>query len=629
MNSDLHIQCNKYLQNLTARHSAILETDTAAELAFFQEAAANFGKLIEYISIVKEMEDEMANRVAKLKQLGVDIGIPPIVQQPGLGFLFNEPDTPDEPVEAATGEPVPPQDSQQADPTPEPATNPEPEPEPQPEPEPEPPAKKNDATPTYTDVQYKLMGAKPGNWTRRKRIKINEHPEIHPDDISQLGVISEKYWTWDEVEYLNDKGRSMTKDELVKAFPEHTEFEILQQAMRLNIPLSCRSNASNEIELYLPVYMRSPETGRRIRIFRAFNNMTLTELSKKALIEFKYLSEIESCKRSLTTETAIKLCKALGVTRQSLTEEPIGDILPFEQSMTVGQRLRIARIRSGWDLSELNSRCKVPMERLKKYEDGTEMCPHDTLVMIAGIMRLPLWVLTTADPYNIPKDGSDESNDPERASRPPRTGMPSLSTGELIAQERIRKGWSQRELAKKAGISTSYISSIEDQRNIPSEDVLGRIAQALSVKPSDIRGNALRQPKSYFQNRTTQRRSERDDAANAANNAAPVMPATPTAPAPTPTNTSTGTTPAPAPGLRPSTDFSGVVKAYLKENRLTQQKLADKAGVPVEHVRGMVAVGRTYSQDEDCRKVSLVIGINLDDFGILYDKFPECKTPQE
>ena len=82
MNSDLHIQCNKYLQNLTARHSAILETDTAAELAFFQEAATNFGKLIEYISIVKEMEDEMANRVAKLKQLGVDIGIPPIVQQP-------------------------------------------------------------------------------------------------------------------------------------------------------------------------------------------------------------------------------------------------------------------------------------------------------------------------------------------------------------------------------------------------------------------------------------------------------------------------------------------------------------------------------------------------------------------
>jgi transcriptional regulator with XRE-family HTH domain len=51
---------------------------------------------------------------------------------------------------------------------------------------------------------------------------------------------------------------------------------------------------------------------------------------------------------------------------------------------------------------------------------------------------------------------------------------------------RLARGLTQPLLAEKAGIEQSYLSKLENGPSRPSEDVLGRLAQALEVKPEAL-----------------------------------------------------------------------------------------------------------------------------------------------
>lgn len=53
--------------------------------------------------------------------------------------------------------------------------------------------------------------------------------------------------------------------------------------------------------------------------------------------------------------------------------------------------------------------------------------------------------------------------------------------GEVIRDARIAAGGSLREFARSLGITPSYQSDIENDRRIPSEDVLKKIAGLLSL----------------------------------------------------------------------------------------------------------------------------------------------------
>lgn len=60
-----------------------------------------------------------------------------------------------------------------------------------------------------------------------------------------------------------------------------------------------------------------------------------------------------------------------------------------------------------------------------------------------------------------------------------------------ILRKKIRKyrqeaGLTQEELADKAGISRAYMGYIEQGRNVPSLEVLEKIARMLKVKPSEL-----------------------------------------------------------------------------------------------------------------------------------------------
>ena len=55
------------------------------------------------------------------------------------------------------------------------------------------------------------------------------------------------------------------------------------------------------------------------------------------------------------------------------------------------------------------------------------------------------------------------------------------SLGDLIREARTPKG-SLRDFAKKLDITPSYLSDIENDRRIPAEEVLRRIAELLELK---------------------------------------------------------------------------------------------------------------------------------------------------
>jgi transcriptional regulator with XRE-family HTH domain len=58
---------------------------------------------------------------------------------------------------------------------------------------------------------------------------------------------------------------------------------------------------------------------------------------------------------------------------------------------------------------------------------------------------------------------------------------PDQTLGETIQQARIAAGPSLRETAKALGITPSYLSDIENDRRVPSEEVLRTIADRLRL----------------------------------------------------------------------------------------------------------------------------------------------------
>ena len=60
------------------------------------------------------------------------------------------------------------------------------------------------------------------------------------------------------------------------------------------------------------------------------------------------------------------------------------------------------------------------------------------------------------------------------------------ATGRAIKNARIRKGLTQAELAKKLGMSPSYIGQYESGNRNPKPETLMRIADALDVSPASL-----------------------------------------------------------------------------------------------------------------------------------------------
>jgi transcriptional regulator with XRE-family HTH domain len=66
------------------------------------------------------------------------------------------------------------------------------------------------------------------------------------------------------------------------------------------------------------------------------------------------------------------------------------------------------------------------------------------------------------------------------------------SLGETIRQRRISQDITLRELARRLDLTPSYLSDIENDRRVPAEDVLARIAGLLDLSFDELMGLAGR-----------------------------------------------------------------------------------------------------------------------------------------
>lgn len=68
----------------------------------------------------------------------------------------------------------------------------------------------------------------------------------------------------------------------------------------------------------------------------------------------------------------------------------------------------------------------------------------------------------------------------KRGGYPARQTMAAVISREIVTR-RIRAGWTQRELAKRAGLSAEQISRIESGKHRPTTESLTRIEEALKA----------------------------------------------------------------------------------------------------------------------------------------------------
>src|SRR5579859_2716572 len=64
--------------------------------------------------------------------------------------------------------------------------------------------------------------------------------------------------------------------------------------------------------------------------------------------------------------------------------------------------------------------------------------------------------------------------------------MTHRNLGDLLRDARVAADLSLRDLAKKLGITPSYISDIENNRRVPSEDVLRQLAETFDLKFDEL-----------------------------------------------------------------------------------------------------------------------------------------------
>lgn len=64
--------------------------------------------------------------------------------------------------------------------------------------------------------------------------------------------------------------------------------------------------------------------------------------------------------------------------------------------------------------------------------------------------------------------------------------------GEVIHDARVKQDLSLRDVTKKIDITPSYLSDIENNRRIPSEEVLGELAKHLQLDYDDLMARAGR-----------------------------------------------------------------------------------------------------------------------------------------
>jgi transcriptional regulator with XRE-family HTH domain len=190
--------------------------------------------------------------------------------------------------------------------------------------------------------------------------------------------------------------------------------------------------------------------GSKIRELREERGYSLAELAKKAGISLSYLSEIERHTKKPSLKTIEKLANTLNISKSMLLIEENTDA-----AITFGQKLRIARKNKGWLLDDFSKKTGLSISYLSELERGNVMPAIDTVRKLAKVLNVPVSSLLEN----------------------------SVSIGYKLKKVREEQGFTQVELAEKAGISAGLIGQIENNKVQPSLQTIEKISLVLSLSP--------------------------------------------------------------------------------------------------------------------------------------------------
>ena len=168
-------------------------------------------------------------------------------------------------------------------------------------------------------------------------------------------------------------------------------------------------------------------------------------------------------------------------------------------ALTFTRRLRRCRKDRGWTQEELGERLGVSGLRISDYERGARTPTQLELAALANALGVPVPELVPKErPPGEEPEAVQEAEPPPEISAPPPAVGPSANghadvsgrraslaqvpeLGRRIRRFRQSRGWSQEDLGARLGVGQKQISAYERQVNLPSTEVLLRMAEVFGV----------------------------------------------------------------------------------------------------------------------------------------------------
>lgn len=191
-----------------------------------------------------------------------------------------------------------------------------------------------------------------------------------------------------------------------------------------------------------------------LKRYREEKGFTQRQLAERAGVSASYINEIENGHKRPSLRVLNRIAAELGVPAGVL----VGRLAEGEPAagLTMGDKLRLARLEKGLTLTELAQKAGVSAGYLSDIERGHALPAVETLSDLAAALGVRVSDLT-------------------------RKELPAL--GEKVQRLRLNLEMSRTELARSAGMSPSFVGQLEEGKARASLDSVERLAMALGVSP--------------------------------------------------------------------------------------------------------------------------------------------------
>jgi len=186
-----------------------------------------------------------------------------------------------------------------------------------------------------------------------------------------------------------------------------------------------------------------------------------------------------------------------GGTRGSSTRSKGTSTEPVSASARLGSALRRLRLSSGWTLEHTAELLGIDLKHLQKVEAGRQNVTLATLERIGAGLGVDMGAVLEAAvsgraprlraPLSVREPPSGPP--PERAARPNPVEATDLlvRVGERLAELRLARRMTQRELAEGAGVPLGFVQRVEGGRvRKVTVQRLGRLAAVLGVDATTL-----------------------------------------------------------------------------------------------------------------------------------------------